>query len=556
MVDIKTVPTQPYDDQKPGTSGLRKRVKVFQQKNYTENFIQSVLNAVENQGKGATLVVGGDGRYYLDEVMQVIIKFSVAAGVSKLIVPRHGLLSTPAGSHLIRKLKATGGIILTASHNPGGPDKDFGIKYNGRNGGPAPENVTDRIFQISKGINELRYADIPRISYDELGTQNVGDMVIQVIDGIDDYVALMKEIFNFDEIKSFLQSNKNFKVLFDGMHGVTGIYGERIFIQEFGLPSTSIMRSKPLSDFGGEHPDPNLTYAHELVERVEKEQIDFGAASDGDGDRNMVIGKNAFVSPCDSVAVIAHYACEAIPYFQKQGGVRGLARSMPTSRALDLVAKRQGVECFEVPTGWKFFGNLMDAGRCSICGEESFGTGSDHVREKDGVWAILAWLSIVVHVNKSKPGTSIYDILQNHYKIYGRNFFSRYDYEEVDSRKANDLVENLRGLTGTSQLLGQKFGQFKVSHMDDFTYDDPIDNSVARHQGMRVMFEDGSRFVVRLSGTGSQGATVRLYVEKYSSDPSEYTDDTQKALKPLIDVALEITKLQHYTGRDHPTVIT
>ncbi|KAJ8655040.1 hypothetical protein O0I10_009247 [Lichtheimia ornata] len=556
MVDIKTVPTQPYDDQKPGTSGLRKRVKVFQQQNYTENFIQSVLHAVENNGKGATLVVGGDGRYYLDEVMQVIIKFSVAAGVSKLIVPRHGLLSTPAGSHLIRKLKATGGIILTASHNPGGPDKDFGIKYNGRNGGPAPENVTDRVFQISKGINELRYADIPRISYDELGTQNVGDMVIEVIDGIDDYVALMKEIFDFDEIKAFLQSNKNFKVLFDGMHGVTGIYGERIFVQEFGLPPTSIMRSKPLPDFGGEHPDPNLTYAHELVERVEKEQIDFGAASDGDGDRNMVIGKNAFVSPCDSVAVIAHYACEAIPYFRKQGGIRGLARSMPTSRALDLVAKKQGVECFEVPTGWKFFGNLMDAGRCSICGEESFGTGSDHVREKDGVWAILAWLSIVVHVNKTKPGTSIYDILQNHYKIYGRNFFSRYDYEEVDSRKANDLVENLRGLSGTSQLLGQKFGPFKVSKMDDFTYDDPIDNSVASHQGMRVMFEDGSRFVVRLSGTGSQGATVRLYVEKYSSDPSEYTEDTQKALKPLIDVALEITKLQHYTGRDRPTVIT
>ncbi|CDH59112.1 probable pgm2-phosphoglucomutase [Lichtheimia corymbifera JMRC:FSU:9682] len=556
MVDIKTVPTQPYDDQKPGTSGLRKRVKVFQQQNYTENFIQSVLHAVENNGKGATLVVGGDGRYYLDEVMQIIIKFSVAAGVSRLIVPRHGLLSTPAGSHLIRKLKATGGIILTASHNPGGPDKDFGIKYNGRNGGPAPENVTDRIFQISKGINELRYADIPRISYDELGTQNVGDMVIEVIDGIDDYVALMKEIFDFNEIKTFLQSNKNFKVLFDGMHGVTGIYGERIFVQEFGLPPSSIMRSKPLPDFGGEHPDPNLTYAHELVERVEKEQIDFGAASDGDGDRNMVIGKNAFVSPCDSVAVIAHYACEAIPYFRKQGGIRGLARSMPTSRALDLVAKKQGVECFEVPTGWKFFGNLMDAGRCSICGEESFGTGSDHVREKDGVWAILAWLSIVVHVNKSKPGTSIYDILQNHYKIYGRNFFSRYDYEEVDSRKANDLVENLRGLSGTSQLLGQKFGPFKVSKMDDFTYDDPIDNSVASHQGMRVMFEDGSRFVVRLSGTGSQGATVRLYVEKYSSDPSEYTEDTQKALKPLIDVALEITKLQHYTGRDRPTVIT
>ncbi|KAI9321418.1 hypothetical protein BX666DRAFT_1874678 [Dichotomocladium elegans] len=555
MVEIKKVSTKPYNDQKPGTSGLRKRVKVFQQENYTENFIQATLHTVENGAKGATLVVGGDGRYYLDEVMQIIIKFSLGAGVSKLIVPVNGLISTPAGSHLIRKYKATGGILLTASHNPGGPDKDFGIKYNVKNGGPAPEGVTNKIFETSKQLKELVYADIPKVDYSKIGDQQIGDMTLHVIDGIDDYVELMKEIFDFDEIKSFLATNKSFKVLFDGMHGVTGIYGHRLFLQEFGLSEASIMRSTPLPDFGGEHPDPNLTYAHELVERVNKDQIDFGAASDGDGDRNMVLGKNAFVTPSDSVAVIAHYARDVIPYFKKHG-IHGLARSMPTSRALDLVAKKQGLELFEVPTGWKFFGNLMDAHRCSICGEESFGTGSDHVREKDGVWAVLAWLSIVVHLNKTKPGTSVYDILQNHYKIYGRNFFSRYDYEEVESEKANDVIENLRSLSANKQLIGKTFNGFRVSEVDDFSYKDPIDGSVSSHQGMRVFFDDGSRFVLRLSGTGSHGATIRLYVEKYSNNPAEYTDDTQKALRPLIDVALEISRLQHYTGRDKPTVIT
>ncbi|KAI9489530.1 hypothetical protein BDB00DRAFT_770492 [Zychaea mexicana] len=556
MVKVTTVPTQPYNDQKPGTSGLRKRVKVFQQRNYTENFIQSIMHVIEGGSEGATLVVGGDGRYYLDEVMQIIIQFSVAAGIKKLIIPQHGLVSTPAGSHLIRKYKATGGILLTASHNPGGPDKDFGIKYNVRNGGPAPENVTNRIFDISKSLQQLTYAaDMPRVDYGTIGTQTLGDTLeIQVIDSIDDYVDLMKEIFDFGAIRSFLDKNKDtFKVLFDGMHGVTGIYGERLFVKEFGLAKAScLMRSTPLADFGGEHPDPNLTYAHELVERVEKDQIDFGAASDGDGDRNMVLGKHAFVTPSDSVAVIAHYALDAIPYFRKNGGVHGLARSMPTSRALDLVAQKQQLEHFEVPTGWKFFGNLMDAGRCSICGEESFGTGSDHVREKDGVWAILAWLSIVVHVNKTKPGAGVYDILQDHYKMYGRNFFSRYDYEEVDGQKANELMQHLRELN----INGQTFNGFTVSEIDDFEYKDPIDGSVSSHQGMRVMFKDGSRFVVRLSGTGSQGATIRLYVEKYSNDPSEYATETQKALEPLIRVALDISRLEHFTGRDKPTVIT
>ncbi|CEI91862.1 Putative Phosphoglucomutase [Rhizopus microsporus] len=343
-------------------------------------------------------------------------------------------------------------------------------------------------------------------------------------------------------------------MLFDGMNGVTGPYGYRLFVEEFGLPESNVMRCKPLPDFGGGHPDPNLTYAHDLVEAVNKQGFDFGAASDGDGDRNMIIGKNAFVTPSDSVAIIAHYAKDAIPYFKKHG-VKGLARSMPTSQAVDLVAKKMGVEHFEVPTGWKFFGNLMDAGRCSICGEESFGTGSDHIREKDGVWAILAWLSIIAHVNKEKRA-SVQDILQDHYKIYGRNFFSRYDYEEVDSKGAEEMVDYLRGLIEKNELVDKTFGEFTVAAADDFEYKDPIDGSVAKKQGIRIVFKDGSRIIIRLSGTGSQGATVRLYVEKYTNDASEYTKDTQAALKPLIDVALDLSQLEKYTGRKEPTVIT
>ncbi|EIE89694.1 hypothetical protein G6F46_003598 [Rhizopus delemar] len=558
MVSIQTIPTSPFDGQKPGTSGLRKRVKVFQEKNYTENFIQSMLEAIpaaDGGAKGATLVVGGDGRFYSDEVLQTIVKCSVAQGVSKLIVGRNGIVSTPAASNIIRKRKATGGILLTASHNPGGPDNDFGIKYNCSNGGPAPESVTDKIYEITKTIKELKLAtDVPHIDFSQLGTQAVGDMTIEIIDGVDDYVELMKDIFDFDAIKGFFAENKDFKILFDGMNGVTGPYGYRLFVEEFGLPESSVMRCKPLPDFGGAHPDPNLTYAHDLVEAVEKQGLDFGAASDGDGDRNMIIGKNAFVTPSDSVAIIAHYAKDAIPYFKKNG-VNGLARSMPTSQAVDLVAKRMGVEHFEVPTGWKFFGNLMDAGRCSVCGEESFGTGSDHIREKDGLWAILAWLSIIAHVNKEKKA-GVQDILQDHYHIYGRNFFSRYDYEEVDGKGAEEMVNRLRELIEKKELVNKTVGQFTIATADDFEYLDPIDGSVSKKQGVRIIFKDGSRIVIRLSGTGSQGATVRLYVEKYSNDSSEYTKDTQAALKPLIDVALELSQLERYTGRKEPTVIT
>ncbi|CAO3679613.1 unnamed protein product [Rhizopus stolonifer] len=557
MVSIQTIPTKVFDGQKPGTSGLRKRVKVFKQENYTENFIQAILEAIpESDGgaKGATLVVGGDGRYYSEQVLQVIVKISAAHGVSKLIVGRDGIVSTPAVSNLIRKYKATGGILLTASHNPGGPENDFGIKYNCSNGGPAPESVTNKIYEITKTLKELKIAQVDAVDFSKLGSVSVGEMTVEVIDGVDDYVDLMKTIFDFESIKQFFASQKDFKMLFDGMNGVTGPYGYRLFVEEFGLPESSVMRYKPLSDFGGAHPDPNLTYAHDLVEAVEKEGYDFGAASDGDGDRNMIIGKKAFVTPSDSVAIIAHYAKEAIPYFQKNG-VQGLARSMPTSQAIDLVAKKMGVEHFEVPTGWKFFGNLMDAGRCSVCGEESFGTGSDHIREKDGLWAILAWLSIIAYVNKTKKA-GVQDILQDHYSIYGRNFFSRYDYEEVDGKGAEEMVDRLREQIEKKELVNKTLGGFTIAETDDFEYLDPIDGSVSKNQGVRIIFKDGSRIVIRLSGTGSQGATVRLYVEKYSNDNSEYTKDTQAALKPLIDVALELSLLEKYTGRKEPTVIT
>ncbi|GAA5812723.1 hypothetical protein MFLAVUS_006181 [Mucor flavus] len=557
MVTIHSVPTKPFEGQKPGTSGLRKRVKVFQQENYTENFIQSTLEAIpESDGgpKNATIVVGGDGRYYSDEVLQVIVKCSLGQGVSRLIVGLNGIVSTPAASNIIRKRKATGGILLTASHNPGGPDNDFGIKYNCSNGGPAPESVTNKIYEISKTITELKVGIVPKVDFSKLGTQEIGDLTVEIIDGVNDYVELMKEIFDFDSIKSFFNNNKDFKMMFDGMNGVTGPYGQRLFVEEFGLDQSSIMRCVPLPDFGGAHPDPNLTYAHDLVESVEKNGLDFGAASDGDGDRNMIIGKKAFVTPSDSVAIIAHYAKEVIPYFQKNG-VHGLARSMPTSQAIDLVAKKMGLEYFEVPTGWKFFGNLMDAGRCSICGEESFGTGSDHIREKDGLWAVLAWLSIIAHVNKEKP-TSVQDILQKHYQIYGRNFFSRYDYEEVDGKSAEEMVDRLRHQIEKNELANKTIGGFTIDKADDFEYLDPIDRSISKNQGVRIIFKDGSRIVIRLSGTGSQGATVRLYVEKYSNDTTEYTNETQTALKPLIDVALELSELEKYTGRNTPTVIT
>ncbi|KAI8994415.1 hypothetical protein BC832DRAFT_569362 [Gaertneriomyces semiglobifer] len=535
--------------------GLRKRVKVFQQPHYTENFIQATLSAIPSGPAGSTLIVGGDGRYFLEEAIQRIIKIAAGNKVSHLIIGQNGIFSTPAVSNLIRKRKATGGILLTASHNPGGPDNDFGIKFNMSNGGPAPESVTDKIYKITTQISSYKLADLPHVDLSAIGSKSYGDLTVEVVDSVSDYVELMKEIFDFNMLRDFFKSRPSFRVLFDSMHGVTGPYNRRLLVDELGLPTSSVMNDTPLTDFGGGHPDPNLTYAHDLVQRVESESIDFGAASDGDGDRNMIIGKGAFVNPSDSVAIIAAYATDAIPYFRKTG-VKGLARSMPTSGALDLVAKKKGIKLYEVPTGWKFFGNLMDANQCSICGEESFGTGSDHIREKDGVWAILAWLSIVAYASKTNPNVSLNDILNKHYEVYGRNYFSRYDYEEVDSAAAQKVMDNLNAFlpSAKGQTLSSGSHTYVVATADNFEYTDPIDHSVSKNQGLRIVFEDGSRVIFRLSGTGSQGATIRMYVEQYSKDDTKR--ETKEALKDLIGVALSVSRLVELTGRKEPTVIT
>ncbi|KAJ2601586.1 hypothetical protein H4R99_000992 [Coemansia sp. RSA 1722] len=558
-LSVQTVVTTPYDGQKPGTSGLRKRVVVFQQEHYTENFVQAIFTAMPAPGpKNAVLVVGGDGRYFVKDAVQKIVRIGAANGIRKFIIGQNGILSTPAASAVIRKRQADGGIILTASHNPGGPQNDFGIKYNMRNGGPAPEAVTDAMYAATRSISEYKLADIGSdVDLATVGTQTYDGFEVEVIDPVDDYVDLLRDIFDFDLIRKFRQQTPDFKLLFDGLNGVTGPYGRRIFVGELGFSENSLDQCEPLEDFGGSHPDPNLTYAHNLVKRVESEAISFGAASDGDGDRNMVMSHDWFVTPSDSVALIAHYAADCIPYF-KRNGVHGLARSMPTSCAIDRVANAKNLEVFEVPTGWKFFGNLMDAGRLSICGEESFGTGSDHIREKDGIWAVVAWLNIIAHVNQTTPGASVRSIMQDFYSIYGRNYFTRYDYEEVESDGATKMVDRLRTFASAavdqSGIVGKSFSGYTVAKVDDFEYTDPIDHSVSKRQGIRVIFEDSSRIIFRLSGTGSQGATVRIYIERF--DPSQFDLDVQVALKPLVDAALEISQLEQFTGRKEPTVIT
>ncbi|KDN52416.1 hypothetical protein K437DRAFT_254192 [Tilletiaria anomala UBC 951] len=534
-----------------------RRVKVFSQPNYTENFVQAILSAIPGGPTGTTLAVGGDGRYFSIPAIQTIIRLAAGNGVSKLIIGQDGILSTPAASHVIRKYKATGGILLTASHNPGGPDNDFGIKYNMQNGGPAPEGVTDKIFEITKTISEYKVVKGDDVDLSNVGsTKFAGVLSIDIIDPVTDYIDYLSTIFDFPLIKSFLTSDSSrFTVRFDALHGVTGPYGRALFVDTFGLPESSIQNCTPSPDFGGGHPDPNLTYAKSLVDAVEREGISFGAASDGDGDRNMIIGKGTFVNPSDSIAIIADWAEKCIPYFQK-GGVKGLARSMPTSGAVDRVAKKHGLQVYEVPTGWKFFGNLMDAGRLSICGEESFGTGSDHIREKDGLWAVVAWLSIMAAANKEKPGTTVQDVLLAHYKVYGRNFFSRYDYEEVDSDGANQMIAHVTKTFEDAGFKGKTLGPFTVAEVGNFSYTDPVDGSVSKNQGLYVKFVDGSRIIFRLSGTGSAGATIRLYVEKYSNDEKEFLADAQEGLKPLIDVALQLSDLKTFTGREKPTVIT
>ncbi|XP_014296482.1 phosphoglucomutase isoform X2 [Microplitis demolitor] len=554
------IPTKVYYDQKPGTSGLRKPVKTFQQEHYTENFIQSIFEVLKDNLNGA-LVVGGDGRYYCKEAVEKIIRIAAANGIKQLIIGQNGILSTPAVSTIIRKYKTLGGIVLTASHNPGGPNADFGIKLNCENGGPAPDNITEKIYEITKTLKS--YSITPTIDIDITKIQSNSVQVdgrtciIDVIDSVEDYVMLMKEIFDFSSIKKLFEGNsekRKFNILVDCLNGVTGPYAKRIFGIELGVDSESIVHATPLEDFGGLHPDPNLTYAADMVNTVRNGVYDMGAAFDGDGDRNMIIGKNAFfVTPSDSLAVLAAYL-KIIPYFQKTG-VKGYARSMPTSAAIDRVAKHTGISCFEVPTGWKYFGNLMDAARISLCGEESFGTGSDHIREKDGIWACLAWLNII-----SELGKPIECILKDHWYKYGRNFYLRYDYENCDSDDANKVMSTIEAKIGEPNFISSKLSysnkQYTVVKADNYSYKDTIDGSVAIKQGFRILFDDDSRIIYRLSGTGSTGATIRIYVECYESDKSNIMKNVHEVLKPLISMALELSELQKHTGREKPSVIT
>jgi phosphoglucomutase len=541
---IKTVSTTPYQDQKPGTSGLRKKVPVFAQENYAENFIQSIFDSLEGF-EGKTLVIGGDGRYYNREVIQKALKMAAAAGFGKVMVGQGGILSTPAASHVIRKYAAFGGIVLSASHNPGGPTEDFGIKYNIGNGGPAPEKITDAIFARTKVIDSYKTVDVADIDLDTIGSFDLAGMAVEVIDPVTDYADLMETLFDFAAIRDLIGSG--FRVVIDSMSAVTGPYAVEILEKRLGAAKGSVRNEIPLPDFGHHHPDPNLVHAKELYDDVmSAEGPDFGAASDGDGDRNMVVGKGMFVTPSDSLAVIAANATCAPGY---KAGIAGIARSMPTSAASDRVAEKLGIGMYETPTGWKYFGNLMDAGKVTVCGEESFGTGSSHVREKDGLWAVLFWLNIVAARKES-----VKDIVTKHWAEYGRNYYSRHDYEEVDSQAANDLVANLRDKLAT--LPGQTFGALTVESADDFAYLDPVDGSVSKNQGIRILFEGGSRVVFRLSGTGTSGATLRLYVERYEPDASRHGIETQEALADLIAVADVIAEIKARTGRDAPTVIT
>jgi len=521
---VRTVATAPFEGQRPGTSGLRKKVPVFQQPHYLENFVQSVFDSLEGFA-GRTLVVGGDGRYHNRTAVQTILKIAAANGFGRIMVGRGGLLSTPAASCVIRKHEAFGGLILSASHNPGGPDGDFGIKYNVTNGGPAPERVTDAIYARTKKIREYRILDAGDVALDRLGETRLGDAVIEVIDPVADYRELMARLFDFERIAALLRSG--FTVRFDAMSAATGPYAKAILEDTLGAPAGSVVNAEPLEDFGGLHPDPNPIYARELYDLIlGPDAPDFGAASDGDGDRNMIMGRGAYVTPSDSLA--------------------GIARSMPTSRAADRVASALGIACYETPTGWKFFGNRMDAGRVTLCGEESFGTGSAHVREKDGLWAVLLWLDVLAA--RREP---VADVLRGHWARFGRDFYSRHDYEEVDTGAAAALMDDLRARLPS--LPGRSLGGFQVAQADDFAYEDPIDGSVATRQGVRILFDGGARIVYRLSGTGTAGATLRLYLERFEADPAKHERDPQAALAPPVRVAKDLVDLERRTGRTPPS---
>ncbi|PRY26058.1 phosphoglucomutase [Aliiruegeria haliotis] len=539
-----TVQTQPIDGQKPGTSGLRKKTNVYMEPHYLENFIQSIFNGIGGVA-GKTLVLGGDGRYFNDRAAQVILRMAAAQGAARMIVGKDALLSTPAASNMIRLRKTDGGIIMSASHNPGGPKEDFGVKFNTPNGGPAPEEVTDRIYAATKEIGSYDIVVASDVDLSKPGQSSLGDMQIEVVDPVADYAALMEELFDFDAIAKLFAGG--FTVRFDAMHAITGPYAKAILEDRLGAAPGSVVNAVPSPDFGGGHPDPNPIWASELMETMfGPDAPDFGAASDGDGDRNMIVGRGAYVTPSDSLAVLAANAHLAPGYAK---GLSGVARSMPTSRAVDRVAARRGLDCYETPTGWKFFGNLLDAGRATLCGEESAGTGSDHVREKDGLWAVLLWLNILA-VN----GKSVQQMLDDHWAEFGRNYYSRHDYEGVDAEIAGALMESL--LLELPTLVGRSFAGKTVSSADEFAYDDPVDGSHSARQGIRIGFEGGGRVVFRLSGTGTVGATLRVYLEDVCEDPAAMHRDPQEALAEIIAAADAIAGITERTGRDTPDVRT
>jgi phosphoglucomutase len=551
-MNIRTVATTPFNDQKPGTSGLRKKVAVFKTPRYLENFVQAVFDTIfdtANAPPGSTLVLGGDGRYYNREAIQVILRMAAANGIGTVLVGQGGILSTPAASAVIRKYKSFGGLILSASHNPGGPEGDFGIKYNTANGGPAPEKITDAIFARSRALSSYRIVDAPDVALDRPGVYRMGGMNVEVIDPVADYADLMESLFDFAAIRALIGGG--FRLCFDAMHAVTGPYAREILERRLGAPAGTVINGVPLPDFGGGHPDPNLTYADQLVAIMygtddANPAPDFGAASDGDGDRNMILGRHFFVNPSDSLAIIAANATLAPGY---AAGIAGIARSMPTSAAADRVADKLGVPCYETPTGWKFFGNLMDAGKVTLCGEESFGTGSSHVREKDGLWAVLFWLNIL-----AVRRLSVEEVVYRHWAEYGRNVYSRHDYEALPSAVAAGIMAQVQGRFG--ELPGTVFGDYRVKFCDDFSYTDPIDGSFSTGQGLRIVMDDGSRIVFRLSGTGTEGATLRIYLEAFEADPKRQKVDAQHALGELIRIADELSQLKQRTGRERPTVIT
>jgi len=539
-----TIPTAPFDDQKPGTSGLRKKVRVFQQAHYAENFVQSVFDVLDGFA-GQTLVLGGDGRFLNREVIQTTIRMAAANGFGRVLVGLGGILSTPAASNVIRKYEAFGGLILSASHNPGGPDEDFGIKYNIGNGGPAPEKITDAIYSRTKVIDRYLTIDAPDVDLDRLGETLVAGMTVAVIDPVADYATLMEQLFDFDAIRDLIASG--FRLTFDAMHAVTGPYAKEILERRLGAPTGTVVNGTPLPDFGGHHPDPNMVHAHELFQRMfGADAPDFGAASDGDGDRNLILGRNIFVTPSDSLAALAANAHLAPGY---ENGLSGIARSMPTSAAADRVAQALGLPLHETPTGWKFFGNLLDAGMATICGEESAGTGSDHVREKDGLWAILFWLNILAVRRES-----VVAIMESHWARFGRNYYARHDYEEVDSAAAGRLISELRA--ALPALPGRLVQSLTIAAADEFEYLDRVDSSLSRNQGLRVQFEGGARIVFRLSGTGTSGATLRVYLERYEGPDGILDADTAVALANLVAAADELAGITGHTGRAAPTVIT